>query len=508
MPAVRSGVEVRERTSVACRAPAAIAAIAAVLLLLGASPAVATVSGMNGYLAFETAVRPGIAVMNAIVPPVPRGAPPVALRRTPPALARITGGPRDPAWSPSATRLAFTATRAGNQDIYVVARDGTGERRLTFDPAPDSGAAWSPDGGTIAFESARDGDIDIYVMNADGTDPRRLTSASGVDEHPAWSPDGRRISFESARDGNIELYVMGADGSSQTRLTFNQLPDGDPSWSPDGREIAFVAGTPPVTNLFAINPDAGTTRRLTSNGGESPAWSPDGRLIAFNKGRPESSSLYVANAHGPPESHLVALAAPGHNPDWAQLPPPAATIHGITANATPIGKVLIEPPGASAFERLTSPREIPLGTRLDTRVGTVKLTTADQDGHTTTTTASEGIFTLSQTSTSTDLTMPTPRCPRARASTAYHLPPPDRSTLKTSVNGPVRVHGRHTIAAARGTTWTTTLTCARTTVKVTEGTVIVRNRLTRRTGRPVKIRRRVKGRVEVAGKYSAGAAFG
>jgi hypothetical protein len=507
----RSGVELRERAWVSPHALAAIPAIAAAVLLLWASPAVGTVPGINGYLAYETAARPGIAVINAIVAPASRGARPVAPRRTPPALARIIGGPHDPAWSPNATRLAFTATRGGNQDIYVVARDGTGERRLTFDPAPDSGAAWSPDGGTIAFESTRDGDTDIYAMNADGTNPRRLTSASGVDDHPAWSPDGRRIAFESARDGNLELYVMGADGSSQTRLTFNQQPDRDPAWSPDGRDIAFVAGTPPFTNLFAIKPATGTTRQLTRGGGQSPTWSPDGGLIAFSSGRGGSFLLYVTNAQGPPESHVFALDAPGGNPDWAQLPPPAAApIHGNSANVTPIGKVLIKPPGTSAFERLTSPREIPLGTRLDTRVGKVKLATADREGRITTTTASEGIFTLSQTSTSTDLTMPAPRCPRARASTAYRLPPPDRSRLKTKVNGPLRVHGRHTVASAYGTTWTTTLTCSKTTVKVTEGRVIVRNRLTRQTGSPVRVTAPAKrgGRVKTRGRYSIGAGFG
>jgi WD40 repeat protein len=473
--------------------------IAVALLLMAAPPAVATVSGVNGDLAYETAVRPGIAVVDA-----------AGDLRTPPALARLGGSPRDPAWSPDGTRLAFTATRAGNQDIYVIARDGTGERRLTVDPAPDSGAAWSPDGGSIAFESTRDGDTDIYVMNADGTVVRHLTSTPGVDEHPAWSPDGRRIAFESARDGNLELYVMAADGSAQTRVTSDPQPDHDPSWSPDGHELAFVSDTPPHTELLVISPDNGIMRQLT--GGiakdESPVWSPDGRLIAFSSNRRGAFSLYVLDANKTLDAYPRALRALGRNPDWAQLPPATtAPTYGRTANATPIGNVRVKPPGATAFALLGTPRQIPLGTRIDTHAGKVKLTTMDPNGRITTTIASKGIFTVTQARTSTVLTMPTPRCPSARASTADHLPPPDRSVLTTKVHGRVRVHGRHTDASSSGTTWTTTITCSRTTVKVADGTVVVRNRITRQTGRPVRIKAR-HGSFKVKGRYSTGAAFG
>ena len=67
-------------------------------------------------------------------------------------------------------------------------------------------------GNDIAFSSTRDGNWDIYVMNADGSDLTRLTNATGADLAPAWSPDGRSIAFTSNRDGNAEIYVMNASG--------------------------------------------------------------------------------------------------------------------------------------------------------------------------------------------------------------------------------------------------------------------------------------------------------
>ena len=68
-------------------------------------------------------------------------------------------------------------------------------------------------------------------MNADGSGQTRLTDNPADDGRPIWSPDGSRIAFASDRDGNWEIYVMNADGSGQTRLTDNPAWDFSPSWS-------------------------------------------------------------------------------------------------------------------------------------------------------------------------------------------------------------------------------------------------------------------------------------
>jgi len=107
-------------------------------------------------------------------------------------------------------RIAFNSNRDGNWEIYVMNGDGTGQTRLTNNPAEDFSPAWSPDGLRIAFSSKRDGNPEIYIMNADGTGQTRLTNSPANDVHPTWSPDGTRIAFETDRDGNSEIYVMNA----------------------------------------------------------------------------------------------------------------------------------------------------------------------------------------------------------------------------------------------------------------------------------------------------------
>jgi len=80
--------------------------------------------------------------------------------------------------------------------------------------------------------STRDDNDDIYVMNADGSGQTRLTDNPARDWAATWSPDGRLIAFRSDRDGSWEIYVMNADGSGQTRLTDNPADDWFPTWSP------------------------------------------------------------------------------------------------------------------------------------------------------------------------------------------------------------------------------------------------------------------------------------
>jgi TolB protein len=101
------------------------------------------------------------------------------------ASSRVSGGlfDRDPAWSPDGSMIAFS--RGG--DIYVMNVDGGGLDQLTS-TADNNSPFWSPDGTLIAFSSHRTDDGDIWVMASDGSDQRRLTTGPANDVQPAWQP--------------------------------------------------------------------------------------------------------------------------------------------------------------------------------------------------------------------------------------------------------------------------------------------------------------------------------
>ena len=168
--------------------------------------------------------------------------PPTAVASAPAPAPTQTAAPIVPLTFPA---IAFYGNRTGDNEIYVMNEDGSGQVDLTNNPADDTHPLWSPDHTRIAFRSDRDGNQEIYVMNADGSDPLNLTQNPAVDDRPAWSPDGKQIAFTSDRSGTQNgpsLYLMNADGSGQTQLTISgkEIRAYAVAWSPDGTRIAVV----------------------------------------------------------------------------------------------------------------------------------------------------------------------------------------------------------------------------------------------------------------------------
>jgi Tol biopolymer transport system component len=236
---------------------------------------------------------------------------------------RLTTDPAadgDPAWSPDGQKIAFTSSRAGNaNDVYVMSADGSGQTRLTTDPAADGDPAWSPDGQKIAFTSSLAGNAnDVYVMSADGSSQTRLTTDAAGDVAPAWSPDGQKIAFVSYRNGNVDVYVMKVDGSGQTRLTTDPADDIWPAWSPDGNRITFASVRDGNYEVYAMSADGSGQTRLTSHAASDgvSAWSPDGQKIVFESLRDGGFDVYVMNTDGSGVQRLTSDPHSDRTPDW------------------------------------------------------------------------------------------------------------------------------------------------------------------------------------------------
>ncbi len=125
----------------------------------------------------------------------------------------------EPAFSPDGSRIAFTSTRDGQPEIYIMDADGTGAGRLTNSPGADGDASFTADGQAVVFHSQRTGHRQIFLQPITSSDAVQLTQEPADNSQPTVSPDGETIAFVSNREGNNHIWLMSKDGSSQRPVT-------------------------------------------------------------------------------------------------------------------------------------------------------------------------------------------------------------------------------------------------------------------------------------------------
>lgn len=99
------------------------------------------------------------------------------------------GDVHDPAFSPNVEYIAYTQINGSRTNIWLteVSAGGANTFQLT-NTNTDWYPSFSIDSVWIAFTSSRDGNEEIYVMDLAGDFQTNLSNHSGVDKMPAWFP--------------------------------------------------------------------------------------------------------------------------------------------------------------------------------------------------------------------------------------------------------------------------------------------------------------------------------
>lgn len=156
-------------------------------------------------------------------------------------------------WSPDGTTLAYVAARGGHRvvDVYTQPVAGGAEVRLTGGEGHCDGPEFSADGKHIYYNCDRDGHAQIWVMASDGTKQRKLFADACVTWFPHPSPCGRHLIYLAYAPGTqghpadvpVAIFRADPDGGNRHRLTEfcgGQGTMNVPNWSPDGAAFAFV----------------------------------------------------------------------------------------------------------------------------------------------------------------------------------------------------------------------------------------------------------------------------
>jgi len=272
----------------------------------------------------------------------------------------INGGEL-PVVSPDGVHIAFVSNRGGDDDLYVIGSNGTGEIQLTRAPGFKTPLAWTADGkqllsslgtneGTrivaIGLDGKNQRDLgsvpgrtqsispnrkqvlymagtwtSMHLMESalDGSQAQAITDGTSIAWNSDWSPDGKLIAFTSRNDplGDLAIFVMNADGSARHQVSNFAAGHSNaqwPRWSPDGRSLAIQVNSRTLkgdSNIWIIDANTGEGKKLTSHDqpylDETPSWFPDGKRLAFHSNRTGRLEVWVMNVDGSEQTQVTGL---------------------------------------------------------------------------------------------------------------------------------------------------------------------------------------------------------
>lgn len=230
-----------------------------------------------------------------------------------------------PAFSPDASRIAFTVQTDDGNFSLVEANLITGGRRTIATSTLISSPTYAPDGRLSYANMAGDG-LEIFLEGAG-----QLTNSNrNVDAlNPSYSPDGRSVAFESDPTGEPQVYVRAVSGGTPRQISVYERSERTnavgPDWSPNGDRIAYAAMSRGVDfQIYTVNPDGTDRRRLTTRGrNEAPSWAPDGRHVVFSAQDSQGYSMWIIDTVTG-RSRQITSGRMDALPDWSPSLPPGS----------------------------------------------------------------------------------------------------------------------------------------------------------------------------------------
>lgn len=201
--------------------------------------------------------------------------------------------------------------------IWMCNADGTGHLQLTKGDKNNVNPKWSPNNQQIAFTSSRDGKSNLYIMSVAGGEAEKITDAKGGVGEFDWADDGQKIAFlsmdvatdkeEKDKKGKSDWYYMDSNPKQnrlmvvwihhkdstgkylQKLITKENVSINSFDWNSSSKMIAYSYGKTTKANdmsncdlsIVDINTDEVKSIANTTANESNPKFSPDGKQLAF-----------------------------------------------------------------------------------------------------------------------------------------------------------------------------------------------------------------------------------
>ena len=220
---------------------------------------------------------------------------------------------------------SFSGDKPAPRDIYLLALDGSRERKLVESPGEDLFPAWSPRGDEVVFASDRAGTMDAWAVRIAG-EPRPVRR--GLGQFLPMGVTARGDLFYGVRTGTTDIVVSDGDGVTKPLPTRTPGHNSAPAWSRDGKKLAYLSrrGAPNFgiqSRLIVIRDmETGTERDLPAGLATVSAvrWSRDGEWLLASgsdgKGRAGLFRVRVRDGAVHPEAISETADHNGIPGDW------------------------------------------------------------------------------------------------------------------------------------------------------------------------------------------------